>query len=198
MNIPKDWPIEEFLDIEGRGYYNEVAEATNNDPKALSDVVKNLSILGRDNARTPMQWDNSAHGGFTTAEKPWMRVNDSYTEINVARQLAEPDSVFKFWQSMIKFRKAHADLLVYGTFEVLDAENEKTFVFVKKHAGEKALVALSFSSEDQSIELPEDGNYVFQVGNYHRESQNIEQKKPGEVSKVGLRPWEAQVYIHHP
>lgn len=197
VNIPKDWPIEEYLDIEGRRYYDEVAKATNNDPEALSDVVKNLSILGRDNARTPMQWDNSAHGGFTNAEKPWMRVNDNYTDINVARQLAEPDSVFKFWQSMIKFRKAHADLLVYGTFEVLNAEDETTFVFWKKHAGEKALVALNFSSEDQSIELPEDGNYVLQADNYHCEGQSMEQKKLCEVSKVSLRPWEAQVYIHH-
>lgn len=197
MNIPKDWPIEEYLDIEGRAYYDEVAKATKNDPEALSDVVKNLAILGRDNARTPMQWDDSAHGGFTTGEKPWMRVNDSYTEINVARQLAEPDSVFKFWQSMIKFRKAHADLLVYGMFEVLDAENEQTFVFVKKHAGEKALVALNFSSEDQVIELPEDGDYVLQVDNYEREGQDTEQRLSGSL-KRNLRPWEAQVYIHHP
>lgn len=196
VNIPKDWPIEEYLDIEGRGYYNEVAKMTNNDPKALSDVVKNLAILGRDNARTPMQWDDSAHSGFTTAEKPWMRVNDSYTEINVARQLGEPDSVFKFWQRMIKFRKAHADLLVYGTFEVLDAESEKTFVFVKKHAGEKALVALNFSNEEQSIELPDDGKYALQVGNYHREHQGAEQKLSA-GAKVFLRPWEAQVYVHN-
>lgn len=195
VNIPKDWPIEEYLDIEGRGYYNEVAKMTNNDPKALNDVVKNLAILGRDNARTPMQWDDSAHGGFTAAEKPWMRVNDSYTEINVARQLREPDSVFNFWQRMIKFRKAHADLLVYGTFEVLDAENEQTFVFVKKHAGEKALVGLNFSSEEQTIELPDDREYALQVGNYHREYQGTEQRL-GAGSKVLLQPWEAQVYVH--
>lgn len=174
------------MDIEGRGYYNEVAEATINDPEALKDVVKNLAILGRDNARTPMQWDNSANGGFTTAKKPWMRINDCYVEINVAKQLEEPDSVFKFWQSMIKFRKAHADLLIYGKFEVLDAEDEKKFVFLKKHAGEKALVVLNFSSEDQTIELPEDGDYVFQVGNYHDGGQSIK-----------LRPWEARVYICH-
>lgn len=53
VNIPQDWPIEEYKDIEGLGYYNYVAQRTNNDPKALARVVKNLSILGRDNARTP-------------------------------------------------------------------------------------------------------------------------------------------------
>lgn len=197
VNIPKDWPIEEYLDIEGRGYYNEIAKATNNDPEALSDVVKNLAVLGRDNARTPMQWDDSVHGGFTTAEKPWMRVNDSYTDINVAKQLSEPNSVLKFWQRMIKFRKAHADLLIYGTFEVLDAENEKTFIFLKKHAGEKALVALNFSSEDQPLELPGDGNYVLQVGNYNHEDRSTEERL-GRGSKIILRPWEAQVYIQRP
>lgn len=208
VNIPKDWPIEEYLDIEGRGYYNEVAKRTNNDPEALREVVRTLAVLGRDNARTPMQWDDSAHGGFTTAAKPWMRVNDSYAEINVARQLAEPDSVFHFWQSMLRFRRAHADLLVYGTFEVLDAENEATFVFVKKHAGgaggeEAAVVALNFSSGDQAVELSADdgGEYVLRVGNYHHggigdHTEGAEQTgRLRAGSKVLLRPWEAQVYI---
>lgn len=198
VNIPKDWPIEEYIDIEGRNYYDEVAKATNNDPQALSKVIKTLAIIGRDNARTPMQWDDSAHGGFTTAQKPWMRVNDSYAEVNVARQLAEPDSVFKFWQKMIKFRKAHADLLVYGTFEVLDRDNEQTFVFLKKHAAQRALVVLNFSSEDQQIELPENGQWILEVGNYDRVGQSTEPRSDTGPKAIGLRPWEGRVYIHHP
>lgn len=193
--MPRDWPIEEYKDIEGLGYYAEVAKATNDDPEALADVVKNLSILGRDNARTPMQWDDSPHAGFTDApDGPWMRVNDSYTEINVARQSADPNSVLSFWRDMIKFRKAHADLLVYGTFEVLDRENEKTFVFVKRHGSEEALVGLNFSGEPSEMEIPRDGDYTLRIGNYTDDGNRIGKKVAG-GSKVALRPWEAHLYV---
>lgn len=194
MNIPQDWPIEEYKDIEGLGYYEEIRKATNNDPEALAEVVKNLAILGRDNARTPMQWDGSTHGGFTEAEGgSWMRVNDSFTEINVAKQSAEPGSVLNFWRQMIKFRKAHTDLLVYGTFEVLDMENEDTFVFFKKHGDEKALVALNFSNKPSKIDIPSDRDYVLQVSNYTDENQGTDRIPGG--SKISLRPWEAHLYI---
>lgn len=193
VNIPPDWPIDEYKDIEGLGFYAEIAKATKNDPQALAGVRKNLSILGRDNARTPMQWDSSSHGGFTNAAGgPWMRVNDSYTDINVARQSKEPDSVLNFWRDMIKFRKSHADLLVYGTFEALDLENEKTFVFVKKHGAAKALVALNFSGESSEIEIPRREDYTLQVGNYIQKTAG--QKVAG-GSKVVLRPWEAHLYV---
>lgn len=194
VNIPQDWPIEEYKDIEGLGYYEEIKKMTHNDPKALAEVLKNLSILGRDNARTPMQWDNSAHGGFTEAEGgAWMRVNDSFTEINVAKQSAEPGSVLNFWRQMIAFRKAHADLLVYGAFEVLDLENEDTFVFSKKHGNEQALVALNFSNKPSEIGIPSDGEYILQVSNYTDDKQRTARIPGG--SKICLQPWEAHLYI---
>lgn len=194
VNIPQDWPIEEYKDIEALGYYGYVKKTTNNDPQALARVVKNMAILGRDNARTPVQWDDSAHGGFTTSEEgPWMRVNDSYTDINVAKQLVEPDSVLNFWKEMIKFRKTHADLLVYGTFEVMDPGDEKTFVYIKRHGSETALVALNFSGEKQSFKLPENGEYSLQVGNYTQELETGK-KVPG-GSEISLRPWEGHMYI---
>lgn len=196
VNIPRSWPIDEYKDIEALGYYDEVKRATGNDKAALDAVLENMSILGRDNARTPMQWDGSQHGGFTdAADGPWMRVNDSYSQINVADQLARPGSVLDFWKSMIRFRKAHADLLVHGTFEVVGADEEKTFVFVKKRGGreeEMALVALNFSGEDQKAGFPsyEGGRWVFQFGNYGED----EGPRASEGSVV-LRPWEAHLYL---
>lgn len=197
INMPRDWPIEEYKDIEGLGYYAEVAKTTRNDPAALAEVVRNLSVLGRDNARTPMQWDASPHAGFTDAPAgPWMRVNDSYTEINVERQLDEPGSVLNFWRDMIKFRKRYADLLIYGAFEVLDLENEKTFVFVKRHGDSKALVALNFSGEPSEIEVPSGGHYTLRVGNYGDKSHESGEQVAGGL-RVVLRPWEAHLYIHN-
>ncbi|ROW12792.1 hypothetical protein VMCG_00646 [Cytospora schulzeri] len=198
VNIPKSWPIDEYKDIEGLGYYNEVARATGNDAEALARVVGNLSILGRDNARTPMQWDDSPHGGFTGSKDvtPWMRVNDSYTEINVANQQKQPGSVLSFWKDMIKFRKAHADLLVYGSFEVLDPEEEKTFVFVKKHGEDRAVIALNFSDAEQEVRVPqyEGGHWAFQFGNYEGPGKSGGEKVAG-GEKVILRPWEGQLYL---
>lgn len=194
VNIPGHWPMDEYKDIEALRYYEHVKTTTENDPEALAAVLKNMAILGRDNARTPFQWDGSAHGGFTTAKKgPWMRVNDSYTDINVAKQLVEPDSVLNFWRGLIKFRKAHADLLVYGTFEVLDPGGEKTFVYVKRHGDEKCVVALNFSGEEQTFDLPEHGDYSLQVQNY-TDGHDAAKRVPG-GSKIGLRPWEAHLYL---
>lgn len=196
VNIPRSWPVEEYKDIEALGYYDEVKRASGGDRGALDAVLKNMSVLGRDNARTPMQWDASPHGGFTDAAAgPWMRANDSYEQINVANQLGRPDSVLGFWRSMIRFRKAHTDLLVHGTFEVVGADEEKTFVFVKKKGGrdeEMALVALNFSDEEQKAGFPayEGGRWALQFGNYC-EDEGARASKGGVV----LRAWEAQLYL---
>lgn len=197
VNIPRSWPVDEYKDIEALGYYEEVRRATGGDRAALDAVLANMSVLGRDNARTPMQWDASRHGGFTDSPRgPWMRANDSYAEINVADQLARPrSSVLGFWRDMIRFRKAHADLLVHGTFEVVGADDEKTFVFVKKRGGrdeEMALVALNFSGEQQRAGFPayEGGRWAFQFGNYGEDEAPRASEKG-----VVLRPWEAQLYL---
>ncbi|KAH8781359.1 alpha-glucosidase [Diaporthe sp. PMI_573] len=197
VNIPRSWPVEEYKDIEALGYYEEVKRATGGDPAALDAVLANMSTLGRDNARTPMQWDASPHGGFTdSSSRPWMRANDSYAEINVADQLARPgSSVLGFWRDMIRFRKAHADLLVHGTFEVVGADEENTFVFVKKRGGrdeEMALVALNFSGEQQRAGFPlyDGGRWAFQFGNYGEDKGSRASGK-----EVVLRPWEAQLYL---
>lgn len=144
-----------------------------------------------------VQWDGSANGGFTGAgTKSWMRVNDSYTEINVAKQLEDPNSVLKFWKQMIQFRKAHSNLLVHGTFEALGMQDKHTFAFVKKHGGEKALVVLNFSENEQQVDVPTGDQYVFKVGNYNDGSQRADKARL-EGSRVTLRPWEGQLYIHN-
>lgn len=193
INVPKEWPIEEYQDIETLNYYKQVAESTNNDKTALDYVMKSAQILGRDNARTPMQWDDSKFAGFTTYEKgPWMRVNDVYPEINVAKQQKEPDSVLNFWKRLIEIRKQHRELFIYGSFEPFELENEQTFIFAKKAALEMALVVLNFTGEEQQVTLPFKG-LEFRVGNYadaHKEDVN----GAGVETRV-LRPWEGRLYI---
>jgi oligo-1,6-glucosidase len=94
INAPKQWPIEDYKDIESINYYYSVAQRTDSDSDALSHVMKSIQILGRYHARLPMQWDSTPHAGFTgRKEEAWMRTHDIYKEIKVASQIDDPGSV---------------------------------------------------------------------------------------------------------
>lgn len=187
INTPKDWPIENYLDIESLGYYNMIAERTNNDPKALAKAKSAIQICGRDNARTPMQWDDSPNAGFTSPDaKPWMKVHDLYREINVAEQQGRKDSVLGFWKKMLRMRKNYKDLFIHGAFESFDMEDEKTFVYAKEWEGQSAVVALNFTGEEQGWNFPKamgKGKREFVVSNF------------AEVDEGVLKPWEGRIYL---
>lgn len=103
----------------------------------------------RDNARTPMQWDESPNAGFTTADKPWMRVNDNYKQINAAAQVNDPRSVYHTWRNVLEQRKAYTDIFVYGDFELVDEVNDKVFAYKRRAGnGDTALVVCNFSVDD--------------------------------------------------
>lgn len=195
INVPKEWPIEKYKDIESVNFYKLMAAKTNNDPDEMAYVMRSLQTLSRDNARIPMQWDDGPYAGFTDRkEGAWAHVHDLYREINVAKQLDDPNSTLNFWKDMIRFRKQHSEVLVHGTFEAYDIENEKTFVFVKRFGSKRVVVALNFSSEEQEVVLPEyeKKKLEFMVGNYG--------KAGGEggnelVGTMLLRPWEGRLYM---
>jgi len=187
VNVPEDWPMEEYKDVEALSYWNEVRERTNNDPEALKKAKDAMQHLGRDNARIPMQWDSSFNAGFTSSKTPWMRVHDNYPEINVARQAGEKNSVLAFWKKMLRMRKQHADLFIHGHFSTHDDHNEKTFVYTKTaKGGATALVMLNFTEEEVEIEVPEEvqGKMLTLV------SSNYDSDKPGV-----LRTLEGKVYL---
>ncbi|KAK0637221.1 alpha-glucosidase [Bombardia bombarda] len=195
INVPKNWSITDYKDVESLGFYKSVATSTNNDKEALDYVMRSLQILGRDNARLPMQWDGSAFAGFTERKDgPWMRVHDLYAENNVEKQLDEPDSTFQFWKSMIALRKQHLDVLNFGTFEVFELDNEHTFIFAKKHGLKTAVVALNFTGEDQHVLLPF-GGLEFCVGSYGDAAVQDKKEKEGGGRRRTLRPWEGRLYM---
>ena len=103
----------------------------------------------RDNARTPMQWNSSPHGGFTSAKStPWMSANPNYTEVNAESQVNDPASPLSYWKSMLAMRKKYKDIVVYGDFEMLDETNEKVMAYMRQsEKGEKMLVLCNFSPE---------------------------------------------------
>jgi len=158
INAPKDWPIEDYKDIESVNFYKTIAARTNNDPVVLDRVMKSIQILGRDHARLPMQWDDTPYAGFTSNKNgAWMRTNDSYKSINVASQLEKSDSVLNFWKRMLRARKEYKDIFIHGSFERFDMGNEETFVFGKTSGKDKAIVALNFTAHEQAFKRPNVG-----------------------------------------
>ncbi|CAG8153684.1 unnamed protein product [Penicillium salamii] len=185
INAPREWPIEEYKDIEGLGYYREAERqsASGADTTRKDLIMNGLRTLARDHSRLPMQWNDSAHAGFTTGQ-PWMRAHDLYSEINVKKQANDSSSVLSFWKGVLRLRKEHRDLFVHGAFEVLDYENLETFCFFKSRDDTKALVVLNFTEKLQPFtQIDKTKGMKLLVGNY------------AESSPETLKPFEGRVYI---
>ena len=138
--------IEQYQDIEIRNMYRERLEKG----YAEKDIMESIYAKGRDNARTPMQWDDTENAGFTTGT-PWLGVNPNYTEINVRSQLHDENSVFHYYKKLIHLRKENS-IFVDGDFTLLLPEDENIFAYVREYEGRKLLVAANFT--DKEVECP--------------------------------------------
>ncbi|KAJ8456416.1 hypothetical protein ONZ45_g18727 [Pleurotus djamor] len=176
-NFPRSWGIEEYQDVASQNYYNKILDErkkeSNSNDVDMSDVLDGFQRKARDHARTPMQvllysyyasrgllttcvqskWDNSPNAGFTTG-KPWMRVNEDFSEWNVAKQAGDPNSILTFWKKALKVRRDN-ELFVSGEFELLSPSHEKIFAYRRKLGNAKALVLLNFSRDEVSYTIPE-------------------------------------------
>ena len=185
INIPHDWPIEEYKDVESSNYYEMVAERCDNDASKLAEAHLAIQHLSRDNARTPMQWNSSLpNGGFTTPDAtPWMKVNTYTEEINVAQQLGDKQSVMAFWRRVIEIRKSHNNILVHGDFTLIDVDNPGVFCFLKEWRGKEALIVCNFSGEEMPLPREVKGHYKLLIGNVEDRSNT-------------LAAWEGRIYLN--
>jgi oligo-1,6-glucosidase len=177
--------IEDYRDVATRNLYREAVEEKGVDPKVALEVVHAKS---RDNARTPMQWDDRQHAGFTTGT-PWIKANPNYKEINVANALADPNSVFYYYQKLIRLRKENP-VVVYGTYDLILGSHEEIYAFTRTLNGERLLVILNFSRNTPVFHLPENityGSAELLIGNY---AVDVNQ----DIHQITLRPYEARVY----
>lgn len=174
--------LEEFRDIESINAYNEL---TQKGVMNEEDMFRYISYKGRDNARTPMQWDESKNAGFSQGT-PWINVNPNYTEVNAKEQVSRADSVFNYYKKLIQLRKEN-EIIVYGTYELLCPEREDLYVYTREMNGEKLLVICNFTEQEVSYELPEEfvgaGSQIV-IANYDK--VNVEKS-------MKLRPYEAVV-----
>lgn len=140
----------EFRDIESIHAYEEWCESGRLSHEAFWPC---LIFKSRDNARTPMQWDDTAYAGFSSAQ-PWIAVNPNYTEINAKAQTSDPDSVFHYYKKLITLRKQYP-VIVYGKYELLLENSEDLFVYTRTLEDEKILVVCNFSQKETDFQIPE-------------------------------------------
>ena len=180
--------IEDYNDIDTINRYKK-AKAEGKDPQAVLDEQKET---GRDNARTPFQWDRSPETGFT-AGTPWLKVNPDYTWINVADEEKDPTSILNYFKKVVSFRKENPSL-IYGSYHLLDAENPQSYTFLRKTGADTYLIMLNFSPK-AAISTPgiDMSNAHVLLDNYGDRSHMAPQKD------ITLRPFEAIVFqLNHP
>lgn len=172
--------LDNFRDLESINAFHELTEQGK---MTEEDMMAAISYKGRDNARTPMQWDNSAYAGFSTA-KPWIMVNPNYTKINARDQVNREDSVFKYYQKLIKLRH-ESELIVYGTYDLILDDDKDIYAYIRTLGDEKLIVYCNFSENTREVELPEEfTNGKVLISNYIDAKVN---------HKITLRPYEAIV-----
>ena len=141
--------IEEYVDISAIGEY-QMALRNGAD---MVEFMKEMNYKSRENSRTPMQWNDTKNAGFTTGV-PWKRVNDNYVTLNVKAQDKDPNSVLNHFRKMTKVRKENLTL-VYGDYEMLQAEHPEIYAFTRTDDDATILVLLNFTTSDATIDLTE-------------------------------------------
>lgn len=177
--------IEDYNDIETLNFYREWVLERGADREL---VMAAIHAKGRDNARTPVQWDASPQAGFSTA-RPWLAVNPNYREINVAAALADPDSILHYYRRLIALRREYP-IVVYGRYELLLEPHEQIYAFLRSLNGERWLVVLNFTGDESVFALPshvEFTSHEVAIANYPVEAS-------ADPRLFTMRPYEARVY----
>ena len=173
--------VKDFRDLESINAYHELTEKG---VISAEELFPKICHKSRDNARTPMQWDDSKNAGFTTGT-PWIDVNPNYTKINAKEQMARENSVFNYYKKLIALRKEY-EIIVYGDYNLLLPEDEDLFVYERSLDGKKLLVACNFSENEREFDFDIVKNGKILTNNY--EEFNLINKK--------LRPFEAVVVLY--
>ena len=173
------YDIEDYKDCEIINMYHERLEKG----YSKDEIMKSIYAKGRDNARTPMQWDDSANAGFTTGT-PWIKVNDNYDKINAKSQVDDPDSIFSCYKKLVQLRKDYP-VFVDGKFTLLLEDDENIFAYSRKNEEKTMLVVCNFFDKEIPMPLAKEceGMEVL-ISNY---------KDSSDMSV--LRPYEARMYI---
>jgi oligo-1,6-glucosidase len=176
--------IDDYRDIQSLNHFAE-AVGTGADPET---VLAMLRVSSRDNARTPMQWDDTENAGFTT-DTPWLAVNPNYKEINARAEIADDDSVFHHYRRLIELRHTEP-AVVHGDFHMLLADHNQVYAFTRRYGSTELLVFANFSGEPVTVEIPDAYRWKgteLVLANYPVDTAE-------DIQHFALQPWEACVY----
>lgn len=176
--------VDEYKDIETKSAYERYTKYLGYTDEKM---MRCIHAMSRDNARTPMQWENSPNAGFTTGT-PWFGVNPNYKKINAAAQIKDEASIFHYYKQLIQLRKKY-EIIVYGDFKMLLPQDRNLFVYERNYENQKLLTVCNFAGESKEYEVPvcyRGKNTRILICNYEMAGfENIMQ----------LRPYEARVYL---
>lgn len=185
MTNPYFSSIEQYRDIETINYYSILKQQGVEEDK----IIKILQAKSRDNSRTPVQWNNSANGGFTTGT-PWISVCSNYMNINADNALKDENSIYYHYKQLIQLRKEQ-DIIAYGDYKPLLENHKKVYAYMRSYKNEKLIVINNFYGENTYIDLSDEFNFKeykskILTSNYRDSSEKF--------SKISLRPYESIVY----
>ena len=170
--------IDYYDDIETRNAWKEAEEQG----KDMDIFLKAVHRQSRDNARTPLQWDNSRFAGFSNT-KPWLDVNENYNKINVELQQDNSDSILNYYREIIRIRKNYSTL-IYGDFLDLEPSNEKLYIYKRWDKQKTFIIVLNFSDDMAQWDIHNFDSMRLVISNYKKS-----------VYTKSVDPWEARVYI---
>ena len=173
--------INEYNDIESLNMYKDrLSKGYTHD-----EIMASIYAKGRDNARTPMQWDSTENAGFTTGN-PWLAINKNYNEINAKQCLEDENSIFHHYRKLIDIRKNN-DTIIYGDYSLLCPEDKNIFAYTRELNGDKILVVCNFYDKEVTFSFDGDFNHADILLSNYKDSSTL-------IEKLSLRPYEAIMF----
>ena len=182
-----NYPFKTLADFEDIAVKNAYKDEVETGKVSAAAFLASKAKFGRDNARTPMQWDDSPEAGFTTGTHPWLAVNRNYKDINAAREESDPASVLNYVRSLIKLR-SRILAFVYGDYQDLDPENKEIYAYTRTLGEDKYLMVENFSSGRVTYTLPKGMKAETLL------LSDIPSSHEAHAFILNLDPWESRIY----
>ncbi|NGM82468.1 alpha-glucosidase [Paenibacillus sp. 7124] len=179
--------IDDYDDVHMKNWYRLERE----EGKEHEDLMPVIWRTGRDNSRTPMQWNAGEQAGFTTGT-PWMKVNPNCKEINVESELANPDSVYHYYKEMIRLRKSNP-VAIYGVYDLILPKNKQIYAYTRTLEDDQWLIITNLTADEALFHLPKGIRY----STAELLLSNYEAPAGGSIRTINLKPFEARVYRLH-
>ncbi|MNU56814.1 Oligo-1,6-glucosidase [compost metagenome] len=177
--------IEDYNDVAIKNLYQLEREAGKSHEEIMQVIWKN----GRDNSRTPMQWNDEANAGFTTGTS-WLKINPNYRTINVEQQIQDPNSIYHHYKKLIALRAANP-VIVYGTYDLVPQQDPNLYAYSRTLGNEKLLVISNLSAQEALFDCPIGWEYESAELLIH----NYEADPSESIQTLALKPYESRVYL---